>query len=298
MDYNVRMIGIERHRGILRVPVRRLEVLEDINPKAEELVVPSDSPLQGALAVLAVAEKYLEQEAEEKFGLNEEFFSIFGKLTYFLPPTETTLVYACDYAKAKEESLRKIVLGSDMQEITRFRAWLRENVPDISSLYEIGDTSGDNRNPFSAIDLRKDSWRILKGINGKYYSLHPELRGMMTDEEWFAQERRKETKMKVLTEPTEPILPAAVPVSIIDNDELTRMVRIFKSPDKELLGDTEEALAVAKAAGLSVLYNNVDVIFALYNKARHDTIGIDFTPEEYEEIKKEILKINKRKSGK
>lgn len=277
----------ERRAGLGRVPLRI------ILPQRTPDILDSDkaSQFQGALAVMAVAERYMAQENEQNFRLNLEFFSIWGKLTSLLPYAEEAMVYVSNYRRAKEEALREFIWGgedisaeTETPQNVMLKIWIEQNIPDRDKFLKINPV--DVRKPF-IIDLRKDvSRRLLQASHGKFFSLHPELReGMMTEEEWQRQEERKKEERLKPVAPVEyaegPVLKPAEkePVEIpkLDTElaeHLTWKVKVFLADKQASSEQFKTARLNALAAGLPVFSTDADKVAALIN----EDFVIDFKP--------------------
>lgn len=261
------------------------------------------SKFKVSLAVMAIAEQYINQEGERKLGLNLEFFSVFGKLTALLPRGEPALVYAFNYEKAKEEALRELVLeGSNVSGRTEnpegimLKNWIEKNVPNRYLL--LGNASRRFADPYSIIDLRKHRTKLLEVSHGKYFSLHPELRSMMTDEEWQRQEAQKgQLQLRRIEHEAEP--PKKPPEEILKLDEvqmakLTWMVQLFREGRKKDLGDVKTARVRLLSRGLPVFYKRADEVASLFYDEVSEDLERSLTIEEFRALKAISAGINER----
>lgn len=257
--------------------------------------------VKAALAAMAIAERYMAQEGEQHFSLNLEFFSIWGKVTSFLPPysenNEQSKVYVSSYRRAKEQALREFVLGeedisarTESSQNVMLKIWIEQNIPDRDKFLELDST--DMRKLYTKIDLRKDvSWRLLQASHGKFFSLHPELReGMMTEEEWQRQEERKKEERFKAAAPQKPKEieqaeasaskpaekdPEEIPKLDTELAEhLTWKVKVFLADKQASSEQFKTARLNALAAGLPVFSTDADKVAALIN----EDFVIDFKP--------------------
>lgn len=310
----------ERRAGLGRVPLRI------ILPQRTPDILDSDkaSQFQGALAVMAVAERYMAQENEQNFRLNLEFFSIWGKLTSLLPYAEEAMVYVSNYRRAKEEALREVVLGgedisagTETPQNVMLKIWIEQNIPDRDKFLKINPV--DVRKPF-IIDLRKDvSRRLLQASHGKFFSLHPELReGMMTEEEWERQEAQKTqgqlpvrveipqkaqelvNKSPKISKPE--VIKGAIPeLDPIVAVKLNWIVQLSRRGEIESLYNVDAVKRHALAAGLLLFSSNADLITACYNKDVFDNSGNNLTIEVSRAIKERVqrmIRAEQRKANK
>lgn len=130
---------------------------------------------------IAIADAYVLQEGEQKFGLNPEFFSFFGKLCGILPTGESAVVEGPTYERTKRNVIEKFVLRmkdevneEENPEVVKLVNWISQK-KDRSIFFKWileAEDSGD-RDP--EIDLRWKFREVLEESNHKFFSLHPEI---------------------------------------------------------------------------------------------------------------------------
>lgn len=260
------------------------------------------SPFEKAVLAIAIGDAYTRQAREDKFEIDLEFFALLGNLCSHLPHGEAAVIQARVYERIRREAVKKVAFqmaeGSEKgySGHSQPAEWIKSCIKDKSSFLKMVSEVEDQGDEDSEIDLRWKFREVLKAANKKFFSLRPELLPNQGIETPVFQPAEHDAPEVIVSAPEVSELPEIKPrasftVQPFDENALTGLVQRYRSKEKTILESVKTAREHAHRAGLPVVYNSADEIFALFNMERNFSDGQNYTPEQAAIIKREIKRI-------